>query len=1206
MNIVIAVSIVLFGLSGLAALALVGRSALRRWAGRRLLHQAAEIRQVLHKLRESEFAGIDRMLFDMRDTYDLGVLESELSELLHQEHAHTDKLRNAYNVLGLTNRYLRQVRDATSWKDRAKAATALGALGSPEAVEPLVTAMRDKREDSDVKLAAAEALGRIRDPSIVPTLCAQLEEVDEWASPRVAHVLVQFGKDAVEPLLDAIRSSDSLNSRVWSTQVLGKIGDGKAVVPLIRRLHDRSEQMRLSVAAALGDIADNRALRPLVEVILRDPVAAVRAQAAVALGRIGDDSALPLLVTALGDPEYWVRFRALEAIEALEPEDPAPIESALADANPEVRKRAALALERLDRLEHDFVNLTSSDPEKNREARARLIAVGRAGLSERLARHLDDPDPIMRARVAQLLGPVGDNRRSGDLLACLRDDSDSVRQFALRSLGDLAVPGTATSIVPLLRDTNEDTRDEAVEALHRFPLDQLTDVADELHSVLDQESDDVRLSVIRVLAIVPGDEVDDMLAEALNDRLVDVRLEAVRALGNRQIAAAVPAIGILLRDPLATMRTAAADALGRIGGEAAIEFLMGAMATADSDQRDSICATLAQLGFDAVRPLLDVLFASDDLKTRLGAAWTLGKTGDPRAAKVLRLLMHEEQVPLRSSAAGALAKIDCPDSVAALREGTRDPSPFVRSAAINGLGRLGAGEALADLVATLSDPDAFVRNRAAVAIGRLGGPDAHAALEQASTDAIDPAMRLIGLALTQTAEAIGKPMEAMRDPTLRDQVSEALGNEDEAVRVQFFAALQPNPDRGFDQNGTLEPDQVLQRFATAVQNSPDAAVRRRAAAALSAIDSDEAIAALAASLTRDPDAQVRLAAARGLRDHSDRTVAKASLTHALMDPDHAVRAIAVGCSAKFVAPDGAPPIFESLKADDDTLRVAAENALASIFAESVPALHDWMMGQEEPHLLQSGLRILTSIGDADSLGLVSAMLRSEEPQTRVEAARALGAIHVPEAIAAMLSALSDPSEAVRVSVVRSLAGMSRVNVLEGLARGCLDPSLEVRCAVADTLATLKRGKALELLEDLAGDPSPVVVGRALSGLLRHQDADGKHRLVELVGNAAPDSLRIVADATTEVAADLRDTIKNAFDAADRELAVRVFAAVDATRFAADIATALGDFDAKVRLAAIESLATVDPERVGDWLKPLQNDPVSEVRDAARRALFRVV
>ncbi|MCP4444117.1 MAG: hypothetical protein GY811_02065 [Myxococcales bacterium] len=1201
--------VVLLGISALATFVVVGRGALRRAMSHKLLKQAGEVRQLLDGLRERNYKGIDKLLFDMRDSYDLTVIEDELRSLLGSDSKMTgEAMRKAFDLLGLTERYMKNLRDAGAWQTRARSATALGQLADPRAVPALLETMRDVREDSDVKLASAEALGHIRDTSILPELCEQLGNVDEWASPRLAKVITGFGEEATEALLHSLDAAPNLNARIWSAQVLGKIRDRRATMALAKRLHDRSEQMRISVANALGDIADNRAFRPLIDVILRDPVAAVRSQAATSLGRIGDEGALPLLVNSLGDPESWMRFRALEAIEALAPSDTSPIENALSDTNLEVRHRAALALERLGVLENAFEDLVSQDPEKEQNARSRLIAVGRVGLSERLARHLDDKNVFMRERIASLLGPVGDSGHTVDLLRHLEDESEEVRFAAIESLGDLAHASACEPLIKLLTHADSMHRKQAVSALIRFPSDVLTEQLSVLLALGGSESDEERYVALQVLSIAPGKEVDQLLRDGLRDRYVEVRVFAAKALGERGSTEAIDELGLCLGDPDDRLRTAAATSLGEIGGERAINLLLGAMPRTSGEQRDSICATLASLGYDSVRPLLDVLMASDDTKTRLGAIWTLGKTGDPRAAKLLRLMLFEEETLLRSSAAGALGKIACQDSVLGLLSGLEDPSPFVRSAAVNGLGKIGSQAQFGVLTAMLRDPDPFVRDRSAVTIGRIGGDLAHDIIVGAASGALDPALRVIALGLTGSAKGIGEPLQAMKDPILRHEVSAALEREEEAIRVVFFSNLRPKPltdESRTSSDANLEPDAIIEQFLEALRNSKGSDTRRRAASALGSMQDADAIEALALALARDPDAEVRKLCAAGLAKRADDAMAKTALLKAIVDPQPDVRLLAIEAVGNIAAPSEAAPIFESLRSEQDALVETSEESLAKIYAGHVEGIHDWMMGQEGLAMQACGLRILRRIGDARSLGLIQALLRSKHPDLRVESARALVSLQVPDAIRAMLEALGDPKESVRVGILKALEGTTRADVVQKLQESCFDPSVVVRAQLTITLSTLDSAKAVEILATLANDTDVNIAGGALLGLLRNPDEEGLHKLLEALPTASADARRILRRESDTAMTRVAEQIRSALDADSRTLGVKVLAAVDATRYATEIAEALGDPDAQVRLAATAALAELEPERVGDWLKALLDDPVAEVRDAAKRALFRI-
>ena len=1202
--------VVLLGISVLATLIVVGRGALRRALSRKLLKQAAEVRGLLTGLRERNYKGIDKLLFDMRDSYDLTVIEDELRGLLGSDADETgDAMRKAFDLLGLTERYLKQLRSANAWQTRARSATALGQLADTRAVPGLLDAMRDTREDSDVKLAAAEALGHIRDPSILPELCAQLGNVDEWASPRLAKVIAGFGEAATMPLLDSLDAAPNLNARIWSAQVLGKIRDRRATNALVKRLNDRSEQMRISVANALGDIADNRAFRPLIEIILRDPVAAVRSQAATSLGRIGDEGALPLLVNSLGDPEYWMRFRALEAIEALAPKDRSPIENALSDSNPEVRRRAALALERLGALEDAFVDLVSPEPDKELAARTRLIAVGRAGLSERLARHLDADDVFMRERIASLLGPVGDAGHSIDLLRRLDDTSEEVRFAAIESLGDLGSAVACAPLIALLSHSDSMHRTQAVAALVRFPSDVLSGELASLITLHGSESDEERFAATQVLGMVAGPKVDLLLRGSLKDRYIEVRAFAAKTLGSRGVAEATDELGLCLGDPEDRIRTAAAAALGAIGGERAIGLLLAAMPQTSGEQRDSICGTLAALGYDSVRPLLDVLMASTDVKTRLGAIWTLGKTGDARAAKLLRLMLHEEDTLLRSSAAGALGKIRCEDSLLGLATGLEDPSPFVRSASVNGLGKVGSSAQFETLAGVLGDPDQFVRNRAAIAIGRLGGDLAHELIIDVDKGVLDPALRVIALGLTGSARGIGEPLQAMKDPILRHQVSGALEKEEEAVRVVFFSNLRPKPlssQEVIQGESGLEPDALLEQFLDALRNNQETATRRRAAAALGSMRDASSVEALALALARDPDAEVRQLCAQGLGNQSDNIQAKGALLRAVVDPQPEVRMLAIEAVGGLATPLESKAIFESLRSANHDLVSASEKSLARIFSGHVEGIHDWMMGQESSQMQACGLRILRGIGDARSLGLIQALLRSNDPELRVESARALAALEVPDAIRAMLDALGDPKEIVRVGILKALEGTTRADVIQKLQESCFDPSVAVRKQLTSTLATLDSAQAVEILVTLADDTDSSIAGGALLGLLRNPDREGQHRLLKCLPTASSEAKKILRRDCLDVMEQVAEQTRSALDADMRRRGVEVMAAIDPTRYATTIAEALRDPDATVRLAATVGLSDQDPERVGDWLRALLDDPVGEVRDAAKRALFRIL
>jgi HEAT repeat protein len=206
----------------------------------------------------------------------------------------------------------------------------------------------------------------------------------------------------------------------------------------------------------------------------------------------------------------------------------------------------------------------------------------------------------------------------------------------------------------------------------------------------------------------------------------------------------------------------------------------------------------------------------------------------------------------------------------------------------------------------------------------------------------------------------------------------------------------------------------------------------------------------------------------------------------------------------------------------------------------------------------------------------------------------------------MLGGLEDPVVAVRVAVVHALQRTTRADVIESLGRAAADPSAEVRVAVCETLATLDTIQAAPILSRLAIDHHVSVSARAVLGLLSSVDVEGLMRVLTVWPQVVPDARWRVKEAMTEVVARLEALIASALEPELRETAVRILAAVDATAHAARIARALDDPDGRVRLAAVEALVVLEPDQVGDWLARVYNDPVAEIRTAARRVPWKVL
>ncbi len=143
---------------------------------------------------------------------------------------------------------------------RLVAAGILGRLGDRRATAPLVGLLDDA--DILVRAAGAEALGALGDPRSANPLARALER--EWEDrTRLALIiaLVQL-KDtrALEPLLQILeRKRGSLEQRPKAAELLGELGDPRAIWPLATALVDSEPQVRRASAIALEQLDLNQA-----------------------------------------------------------------------------------------------------------------------------------------------------------------------------------------------------------------------------------------------------------------------------------------------------------------------------------------------------------------------------------------------------------------------------------------------------------------------------------------------------------------------------------------------------------------------------------------------------------------------------------------------------------------------------------------------------------------------------------------------------------------------------------------------------------------------------------------------------------------------------------------------------------------------------------------------------------------------------------
>ncbi|MGA2913048.1 MAG: HEAT repeat domain-containing protein [Methanoregula sp.] len=151
---------------------------------------------------------------------------------------------------------------------RIGAIEALGAIKSPQSVEPLIHTLRTD-ESSEVRWVAALALGEIGDKRAIPPLLASLKDEDRYVRYGSVKALEQIGWSAET---DRDRAYYYLALQDWDTiKKLGKSATG----PLIDLLKDQHPAIRAQITEILSSIGGVEAKKSC-EHVLRDPDENVR------------------------------------------------------------------------------------------------------------------------------------------------------------------------------------------------------------------------------------------------------------------------------------------------------------------------------------------------------------------------------------------------------------------------------------------------------------------------------------------------------------------------------------------------------------------------------------------------------------------------------------------------------------------------------------------------------------------------------------------------------------------------------------------------------------------------------------------------------------------------------------------------------------------------------------------------------------------
>lgn len=451
-----------------------------------------------------------------------------------------------------------------------------------------------------------------------------------------------------------------------------------------------------------------------------------------------------------------------------------------------------------------------ADPRLRRRA---AIAIGRVGLREgipALTPLLADADAEVRQAAAFALGLIGDASASPAVVPLLSDQDPVVRGRAADALGLMGAADTAAAIGAMVA---EYARSGAVTAM----------AADEERWPAPAEAEAFKLGVFALARL----RAYDPLATAVlggDGRPVTTWWPVAYALQRTEDPRAAPALMALATVPSRYTAAFAARGLGHAKDPAAIDVLLPLL-DPERQPREVVASAMRAAGQLEAAAAADPLgaIASDarqEPNLRILAVSTLGAIGATEAMPVALDLITDEWPALRAAALRAAAAID-PDHFTLILSGLELDRHWVgRAALADALGSLDSEIAIERLLPLLEDPDRRVIPNVLRALVRLKAPEVErvllAHLQEADYVIRQTAASLVGelkppggLTALQEAYRAADPdstigaraaaiqaMAAYGDEAI-EAVRTALGDRDWAVRVravELLAKLDPSED----------------------------------------------------------------------------------------------------------------------------------------------------------------------------------------------------------------------------------------------------------------------------------------------------------------------------------------------------------------------------------------------------------------------------
>jgi HEAT repeat protein len=545
------------------------------------------------------------------------------------------------------------------------------------------------------------------------------------------------------------------NPDTLAIDLLGDIGDARALPILLRHFQNPELWVQRSVAAALGKIGSPEVFEPLsiaLQNTSKDKKYVSRC-AAKSLGLLGDDRAVKPLMQALGDFSYLVRWGATEALAIIGTEE--AIDAVIKLVEDEIRWVNRIS-PCVDEDEIRWVNRVSPKTGEwihddrqiyrwerglqNHQSYAHKGKIDRLNdkkykrLIEVVFTAIGSQDRSLRERAGSVLLGISDDRAIEPLIHLLQTGNDDARAKSAEILGKIGSIQAFDSLIIALNDRSSYVRYHAVSALGTIGDDRAT--ASIIKVLKQQDYYTFRCAVFALAKINSPQAIEGLTLSIQYSHHGFYKIIA-QGLGMTGDELAIDSLKILLQDDSDRVRMSAASSLGNIDSHLVIEPLSNALHDRYWQVRQSAFKSLLQISDDRENMVLLTCCQSRFYNVRLLAMQFTFSLNSQVAIAELKNSLQCSKKHVRLNATYWLAKIvhtttnrDILDrAIELLITASHDRHSSVRHSATTILGRIPvqytsdrvideAANALTIIAA--SDRSDFVRTSAIASIALIG------------------------------------------------------------------------------------------------------------------------------------------------------------------------------------------------------------------------------------------------------------------------------------------------------------------------------------------------------------------------------------------------------------------------------------------------------------------------------------------------------